>query len=116
MARVFLTAEWRMLAMLNFEVDPALLEAHLPHGCELDLWNRKTLVSLVGFQFLNTRVMGTVIPFHRNFEEVNLRFYVRGCEGRGVVFIREIVPRRAITAVARTLYGENYVTAPLEHT
>ncbi len=116
MPRVFLTAEWRWLAMLNFEADPALLKPHLPRACELDLWQGKTLVSLVGFRFLNTRVMGAAIPFHRNFEEVNLRFYVRGQEGRGVVFIREIVPRRAITAVARTLYGENYVTAPMEHT
>lgn len=104
-----------MLAMLNFEIDPALLHPHLPRACELDLWNGAALVSLVGFQFLNTRVLGAAIPFHRNFEEVNLRFYVRGPQGRGVVFIREMVPRRAITLVARALYGENYVTAPMDH-
>ena len=34
-------------------------------------------VSLVGFRFLNTRVLGVSIPFHRDFDEVNLRFYVR---------------------------------------
>ncbi|HLW76847.1 MAG TPA: DUF2071 domain-containing protein, partial [Bryobacteraceae bacterium] len=70
MPRVFLTAEWRMLAMLNFEIDPALLRRHLPRACELDLWNGHALVSLVGFRFLNTRVLGAAIPFHRDFEEV----------------------------------------------
>ena len=73
-------------------------------------------MSLVGFQFLDTAVSGRSIPFHRDFDEVNLRFYVRGVEGRGVVFIKEIVPRRAIAWVARLLYQENYVTAPMQHT
>jgi hypothetical protein len=86
--------------MLNYEVDPSVLAEFIPLGTELDRWDGKLFVSLVGFQFLKTRVCGFSIPFHRNFDEVNLRFYVRRCEGgearRGVVFIKEIVPRRAI--------------------
>jgi uncharacterized protein YqjF (DUF2071 family) len=112
----FLTAEWRNLAVLNFEVDRALLMPLLPPSCELDLWDGGALVSLVGFQFLGTRVLGRAIPLHRNFDEVNLRFYVTGPQGRGVVFIREIVPKRAIALIANTLYGENYVVAPMSHT
>ena len=115
----FLTAEWRHLAMLNFEVDPKVLRPLAPAGTELDDWQGRTLVSLVGFLFLNTRVFGAAIPFHRNFEEVNLRFYVRRKAGEGwrraVVFVKEIVPRFAIALTARILYGENYVAVPMWH-
>jgi uncharacterized protein YqjF (DUF2071 family) len=115
----FLTAEWRYLAMINYEVDPALLISHRPRGTELDDWHGKTFVSIVGFLFLNTRIFGLPIPFHRNFEEINLRFYVRyrGAEGwrRGVVFIKEIVPRRAIATAARLFYNENYAARRMAH-
>lgn len=116
---VFLTAEWRHLAMLNYEVDPAVLRAFVPDGTELDLWDGKAFVSVVAFQFLDTRVMGVAVPFHRNFEEINLRFYVRRrVENewrRAVVFIKEIVPRFAIAITARVIYGENYVALPTVH-
>lgn len=115
----FLTAEWRWLLMLNYAVDPALLRPLVPVGTELDAWDGVTYASVVGFRFLRTRVMGVPIPFHRDFDEVNLRFYVRrkGPEGwrRGVVFVKEIVPRAAIAAVARWVYNENYVALPMRH-
>lgn len=118
-ARPFLTAEWRFLAMLNFEIAPATLAPCVPRGTELDSFDGRTLVSLVAFRFLRTRVLGAPIPFHRNFTEVNLRFYVRrmGAEGwrRGVVFIREFVPRPAIAWVARLCYGEPYRTSAMRH-
>jgi len=108
----FLTARWEDLIMANFEVEPSLLEPHIPLGTELDLHEGKCFVSVVGFMFLDTRVKEFLIPFHVNFEEVNLRFYVRretdGEVRRGVVFIKEIVPRAAIAAVARGKYGEPY--------
>ena len=110
--RKFLTAEWRDLIMANYEVDPALLAPRVPAGTELDLHDDRCFVSLVGFMFLNTRVLGLPIPFHVNFEEVNLRFYVKretqGEVRRGVCFVKEIVPKRAICYVARILYGEPY--------
>jgi len=115
----FLTAEWRDLAMVNYEVDPAVLESRVPRWTELDRWNDRTFVSVVGFRFLDTRVRGLAIPRHRDFEELNLRFYVRrkADDGwrRGVVFVKEIVPRRAIAWVARTLYNENYFAIPMRH-
>ena len=115
----FLTAEWRHLAMLNYEIDPMILRAHVPAGCELDFRFGRTFVSVVGFQFLRTRVLGIPIPFHVNFEEVNLRFYVRrqvdGTWRRGVVFVKELVPRAAIALVARRVYGENYLALPMRH-
>lgn len=108
----FLTAKWHDLIMVNYEVGPALLESRVPLGTELDLHEGKCFVSLVGFMFLDTRVMGFLIPLHVNFEEVNLRFYVRRETGdearRGVVFVKEIVPRMAIATVARVVYGEPY--------
>lgn len=114
---VFLTAEWRRLAIVNYEASPDLLQRFLPRGVELDLWQGRCLVSVVGFQFRDTRLHGIPIPFHRNFPEVNLRFYVRRRVGdevrRGVVFIRELVPRRAIALVARALYNEPYLAVPM---
>src|SRR6266700_4972939 len=116
---IFLTAEWRYLAMLNYEVEPVLLSEFIPAGTELDCWNGKAFVSLVGFRFLKTQVRRISIPFHCNFNEVNLRFYVRRREGNeiktGVVFIKEIVPRWAIAAVARAIYNERYVALPMNH-
>jgi len=105
--------------MLNYQIDPAVLEPLVPAGTELGRWEGKTFVSMVGFLFLDTRVLGVPIPFHRNFEEVNLRFYVRRNAGdswrRAVVFVKEIVFRRAIAWTARALYNENYVALPMGH-
>ncbi len=119
MSSQFLSAEWQYLAMLNYEIDPHLLLAHVPRGTELDNWNGKVFVSMVGFSFLRTRVWRMPVPFHRDFEEVNLRFYVRrkAEEGwrRGVVFVKEIVPHVMTAAVARGLYNENYVAMPMRH-
>lgn len=119
MPKPFLTAEWRNLLMANYAVEPAVLKPYLPCGTELDSFNGVHYVSLVGFLFANTKVLGFSVPFHRTFEEVNLRFYVRYKEGqewkRGVVFLKEIVPRRAISVIANTLYGENYTTHAMKH-
>lgn len=116
-ATPFLTAEWRFLAMLNYVVDPSLLAPLRPRGTELDFRGGHAYVSLVGFRFERARIRGIAIPFHQDFEEINLRFYVRRrTEGgewrRAVVFIREIVPRVAIAWVARLAYNEPYLALP----
>lgn len=115
----FLTAEWRQLVMVNFVVDPALLAPLVPSGTELDSWGGRTYVSVVGFLFLHSKLWGVPIPFHARFEEINLRFYVRrgtpAGARRGVVFIREFVPKRAVAGVARLLYGEPYRACPTRH-
>jgi uncharacterized protein YqjF (DUF2071 family) len=117
--RAFLTAEWRYLAMLNYEVDPALVQPFVPNGAELDFHRGKTYVSMVGFHFVHTRVLGISIPFHADFEEVNLRLYVRHNEGgvwrRGVTFVRELVPRWAIATTAKLAYNEAYLAVPMSH-
>jgi uncharacterized protein YqjF (DUF2071 family) len=115
----FLTAEWRWLAMLNYEIDPAVLQPFVPAGTELDSHGGKTWVSMVGFHFRYAKLRGVAIPFHEHFEEVNLRFYVRRTVGdetrRGVVFIKELVPRRTIAWTARWFYNENYIAVPMSH-
>lgn len=115
----FLNAEWRKLAIVNYEIDSYILSKYIPYGTDLDLWNGKCYISLVGFMFLNTKLLGFKIPFHVNFEEVNLRFYVKRLEDdnlkRGVVFIKEIVPKPALTFVANTIYDENYETMRMAH-
>jgi uncharacterized protein YqjF (DUF2071 family) len=117
----FLTANWRYLAMLNFAVDPKILAPHVPAGTELDFYHGETYLTVVGFLFYHTIVCGLPIPRHRNFEEVNLRFYVRKKPvrlapetwRRGVVFIRELVPKIAIAVTARVFYGEPYLALPM---
>jgi len=115
----FLTAEWRKLALANYIVEPEVFTPYLPKGTEIDLWNGNCYASLVGFMFTNVRLLGVPVPFHTQFEEVNLRFYVRhqheGEWRRGVVFIKEIVPKAAITIVANTIYQEHYQTLPMRH-
>jgi hypothetical protein len=119
-SRPFLTARWEHLLLLNYSVDPVLLLPLVPAGTELDQWQGRTLMSLVGFRFLDTRLLGIPIPGHRDFDEVNLRFYVRrrGPDGRwrrAVVFVRELVPRWAIATVARVVYNEPYLAVPMTH-
>ena len=106
--------------MLNYEVDRTLLEDYVPAGTVLDSFDGRTYVSLVAFQFRNTKLFGSLaIPFHADFDEVNLRFYVRRTSGnenrRGVVFIAEIVPKWAVAKIARLAYGENYICLPMKH-
>ena len=105
--------------MANYEVAPEILAERLPAGVSLDFHDGKCFVSLVAFMFLDTRVLGVPVPFHVNFEEVNLRFYVKretpGEVRRGVSFIKEIVPRHAIATVARVFYGEPYEAWKMSH-
>lgn len=119
MKKKFLSAEWRKLILVNYNVNPSVLKNYLPKHTELDLWKGTCYVSLVGFMFLNTKVKGCKIPGHINFEEVNLRFYVKriidGEARRGVAFIKEIVPKKLITTVAKKVYQEPYETCPMEH-
>jgi uncharacterized protein YqjF (DUF2071 family) len=115
----FLTASWRHLAMLNYRVDSDLLAPYVPRGTELDAHGGATWLSLVGFLFADTRLLGLRVPYHVTFEELNLRFYVRRTLGdevrRGVVFIKELVPRQAIALVARLVYNEPYVSRRMGH-
>ena len=110
----FLSARWRRLILLNYRVAPETLQPYLPAHTELDTWNDTCYASVVGFMFMDTRLKGLKIPFHVNFEEINLRFYVKRHDPatdewrRGVVFVREIVPKPAIAWVANTIYRENY--------
>jgi uncharacterized protein len=119
MNKQFLSAYWNQLIMANYTVDPTILQPYLPAHTELDIWQGNCYVSLVGFMFQQTKVKGIPIPFHINFEEVNLRFYVRhrhnGQWRRGVVFISEIVPKPAIVWVANTLFKEHYSTCKMKH-
>jgi uncharacterized protein YqjF (DUF2071 family) len=111
----FLKAYWKNLILINYEVDPKILEPYVPLGTELDSYNGKYFVSIVGFLFMDTKVLGIKLPYHINFEEVNLRFYVQRHGERGVVFIKEIVPKPLITLVANSIYHEHYFTAEMKH-
>lgn len=108
-----MTTEWRWLLGVTFASDAALLEPHLPPGCEIDTLEGSPRVSLVAFGFHDTRVGRLRVPGHVRFPEINLRFYIRLDGERGVCFIRELVPRPAIAWVARGLYNEPYASVPM---
>jgi uncharacterized protein len=116
---IFLSASWQYLAMINYEVDPEILTPHLPPFTSLDFFEGKALVSVVGFLFNHTKVLGIKWPFHTHFEEVNLRYYVKHFNGsqwkRGVGFVSEIVPKPLIAMAANLLYNEHYSSAQMSH-
>jgi uncharacterized protein YqjF (DUF2071 family) len=116
-SRPFLTARWQNLIMLTYAVDPRSIIDRVPAGTTLDSYHGKALVSLIGFQFLDTKVLGAPVPFHQDFEEVNLRFYVKRVADdgvrSGVVFLCEVVPRPVVGGMARLLYREPYIVAPM---
>lgn len=117
--REFLTSRWSHLAMLNYEMESDLLRPFVPLGTELDTYQGRTMASMVGFLYHDTRVLGIGFPFHRHFPEVNLRFYVRfrSEEGwrRGVVFVKELVPRRMVAWIARSVYDEPFYYVPMRY-
>ena len=119
MGNTFLRANWENLIMANYEMEPTALEPYLPKGVELDFYNNKTFVSLVGFMFKKTRLFGVPIPFFGSFEEINLRFYVRKIEEgkikKGVVFINETVPFKIVALLANKLYKEHYISIPTKN-
>lgn len=109
--RTFLTARWGNLILANFRVPEELLRPLVPPNCELDRRDGACWASLVGFQFLGTRVLGVGWPGFRDFPEWNLRFYVSHEGRRGVCFVREFVPQRTVATIARVLYNEPYRAA-----
>lgn len=111
----FLNAYWKNLLLINYEIDPKILQPLVPKGTELDFFNDRCYVSIVGFMFMDTKVLGIKLPYHVNFEEVNLRFYVKHNDRRGVVFVKEIVPKPLITLVANSIYHEHYQTNQMKH-
>lgn len=117
--KIFLSAHWENLIMANYEVSPDLLIPYLPNGVELDYYDSKTFVSLVGFMFKRTSLFNIPIPFLGTFEEINLRFYVKRVEGnevkRGVVFINETVPYQPVAWLANKLYKEHYISIPTKN-
>lgn len=116
---IFLKAQWQQIIMANYEVPESSLIPYLPKGVELDTYNNKHYVSLVGFLFENTRLFNFPIPFLGTFEEINLRFYVVRKEDnkvkRGVVFINETVPYKTVAWLANKLYHEKYTCVPTKH-
>jgi uncharacterized protein len=120
MTQTFLSARWENLIMANYAVNPDLLQLYLPRGVELDFYDNKTYVSLVGFMFKKTSLFNIPIPFLGTFEEINLRFYVKRVEGdtikRGVVFINETVPYKVVAWLANKLYKEHYIAIPTKNT
>jgi len=117
---IFLRARWEYLLMLNYTVPSEVLNPYLPPFTELDTWEGQAMISVVGFLFNETRVLGIAWPFHTNFEEVNLRFYIKHFDGknwkRGVAFVSEIVPKPIIAQIANLWYNEHYSALPMRHT
>lgn len=118
--KVFLRANWLRLASANYIIDPSILDKHLPNGTELEDHNGEYYVSLVAFRYCKTRLLNVRVPYHNNFEEINLRFYVKreitpGKWRSEVAFTKLFFPRPALTLVAKYMYKENYETLKMRH-
>ena len=115
--KTFLKANWEDIVMVNYAIDPSVLQPYLPYGVELDMHEGQCFVSLVGFQFNKSNIFGIPMPFYGSFDEVNLRFYVKRNDGgeikRGVVFISEVVPYKIVAVMANKLYKEHYSVAKM---
>ena len=117
---IFLKANWENIIMVNYEIDQEILTPFLPKGVDLDLYNGKAYVSLVGFMFKKTKLFNVPIPKLGTFEEINLRFYVTRTDEnnkikRGVVFINETIPYKIVAWMANKLYKEHYTVVPTKH-
>ena len=106
--KIFLIANWNYLLLANYAVPKNVLMPFLPKDCELALWENQAFVSIVGFQFNNTKVFKIKWPCFTNFIEINLRFYLQYKGQRAVCFIKEYVPSYIIAGIARTVYNEPY--------
>jgi uncharacterized protein YqjF (DUF2071 family) len=111
--RPFLTARWENLLVVTYGVPDEVVAPYVPDGLSIDRLDGQVRVSFVAFDFARTRVYGLPIPGNVNFPEANLRFYVRAGEDRGIIFIRELVSRPAVVAVARVRYNEPYLRIPM---
>ena len=114
MSSPFLTATWSNLCLITYAIEPSVLEPRVPASLTLDTREGQAFVSLVAFDFLDTRVFGVPWPGFRHFPEVNLRFYVRDGDRRGVMFVREFVPQKIVSFIARRLYNEPYAATPMQ--
>ena len=126
----FVSAYWSDLILLSYAVPDRLLLPRIA-PFDLDYWDGQAYVSVVGFHFGKTRILGVppgpLLPNVANFAQWNLRTYVRRKVNEvgsshakqaagGIVFLKEFVPSPMVTGLVRTLYNENYVTAPLSLT
>ena len=118
---LFLSAKWNNMLFANYPIDYNLLKPLIPEGTELDFWNGECFISVVAFQFLDSKLFGFIPAFsQRNFDEINLRFYVKrksydNYTRKGVVFIKEIVPSRLVKFIANNVFGENYISRNMKH-
>ena len=118
--KVFLRSNWLRLASANYIIEPHLLDKYIPKGTVLEEHNGKHYVSLVAFRYSQTRLLNIQVPFHTNFEEINLRFYVKRKIAphvwrSEVAFTKLFFPKTALTFVAKHIYKENYETKRMRH-
>ena len=107
-SKTFLTARWENLAIITYKIHPASLSIYIPPGLAADTINGDAFVSIVAFDFNDIKIKSLRIPFHVNFPEINLRFYVKDENRNGVVFISEFVDKYFVPFVANSVYNENY--------
>lgn len=106
--RPFMTARWSNPLLLTYRAPTPLLRRLTHPHLELDEWEGHTHVSLVAFEFQDTRIRGRRVPGFINFSQLNLRTYVRQGDRRGVTYIKEYVPSRVIAVIARLRFNEPY--------
>lgn len=70
--------EWKELAFLHYEIDESILRPFVPEEIEIDCFNGKAWVSLVCFKMKSVQPKNLFpIAAISNFDEINIRTYVR---------------------------------------
>ncbi|WP_132051609.1 YqjF family protein [Pseudocnuella soli] len=106
--------EWNRALFLHWKVPQDLLRPLVPPGLELDMHNSETWVSLVAFTMEQIRPRGLpAVGFVSNFEEINLRTYVRVDNKPGVYFLSIEAGNGLFAFIARNLSGLPYETAAM---
>jgi uncharacterized protein YqjF (DUF2071 family) len=92
---------WRNLTFLHWRYPPAVMQAHLPPGVQVDTFDGSAWLRIAPF-LLELRVS--------TFPETNVLTYVRGPDGKsGVWFFSLDAARMAAVAGARLAYGLPYM-------
>ena len=121
-----LRASWETLTFVHWPVEPGRIQALLPEGLTVDVYDGAAWLGLTPFVMANMRPLGVpdlpgdwrLVPGLRrsprvadlsSSPETNLRTYVRGPDGRdGLWFFSLDIGSAALADAIRTIVGAPY--------
>lgn len=110
----FMEQHWSDLLLLHWPISPKVLRPTIPDDLELDLFEGQAWASVVGFHLSGLRMRPIRwIPW-KDFDEVNLRTYVKTSDGKRGVWFHSLDSTDMFAVLgARILYGLAYRPAKI---